>query len=55
MKLSLSSELSGHVASIEVSDGYVHLEVSDLEPTLFAVDARALAAMLTFAAAEAER
>jgi hypothetical protein len=55
MKLSVSSSLSGHVASIEVYEGYVHFEVSDLQPTLDADDARALAAMLTFAAAEAER
>ena len=55
MKLSLWSAVSGQVAYIEVYEGLVHVEVSDLTPALEAKDARALAAMLAFAASEVER
>jgi hypothetical protein len=55
VKLSLWSAVSGQVAFVEVYEGLVHVEVTDLTPALEAKDARALAAILTFAASEAER
>jgi hypothetical protein len=55
VKLSLWSAVSGQVVFVEVYEGLVHVELTDLTPALEAKDARALAAMLSFAAAEAER
>lgn len=55
MKLALISDVASHVATIQCYKGDVHLEMSDLEPVLEPVDARAFAAILLFAASEAER
>ena len=55
MKIILHSEFAGQVATVGAHDGYLHLSVAELENVIAIEDARALAAMLLFAATEVER